>query len=93
MTDAAGTLTTAFANYVVVSESATIVPLTTESFQYGMRTAGAQDITAADIWAMIANVTAAAPGSGVTEYGLHAIHRGAVAGINTAVRLDGWLEN
>lgn len=28
----------------------------------------------------------------VTEYGLHAIERGAVAGINTASRLDGWLE-
>jgi hypothetical protein len=27
-----------------------------------------------------------------TEYGLHAIERGAVAGINTAVRLDGWME-
>ena len=31
-------------------------------------------------------------GSGVTEYGMHAIGRGAVAGHNTAVRLGGWLE-
>jgi hypothetical protein len=60
LSDEVRTLTTAFANYFLVSES-TVVPLVTESFQYGMKTAGAQDITAADIWAMIANVTASAP--------------------------------
>jgi hypothetical protein len=27
-----------------------------------------------------------------TEYGFHAIERAATAGINTAVRLDGWME-
>ena len=34
----------------------------------------------------------AVAGPSVTEYGLHAIHRGAVAGINTGVRMGGWLE-
>lgn len=59
LTDVELTLTTTFVNYANVSVAATEVPLATESFQYGMKTDGAQDITAADIWAMIANVTAA----------------------------------
>jgi len=58
LTDEVVTLTTSFANYFTISESATQVPLATESFQYGMKTDGAQDITAADIWAFIANVSA-----------------------------------
>ena len=52
------TLTTSYVNYITVSESATEVPLATESFQYGMGTGGAQDISAAEIWAFIANVAA-----------------------------------
>lgn len=59
LTDAVVALGTAFANFITLSEAATAVPLATESFQYGMKTDGAQDITAAEIWAMIANVTAA----------------------------------
>ncbi len=61
MTDTTVSLTTSPANYFTISESGTIVPLTSESFQYGMRVNGAQDIHAYDIWAMIANITAAAP--------------------------------
>lgn len=54
-------LETAYATKEIVSESASIVPLSTESFQYGFSkdaTAG-QDIFCGDIWAMLGYVPAA----------------------------------
>ena len=58
-------LSTAYATKIIVSEAASIVPLSTESFQHGFSksaTAG-QDIFCGDIWAMLLHVPTAAGGA------------------------------
>ncbi len=54
MTDLTVTLSTSFANYYFLSESATIVPNITESIQLGYSvTGGAQTMTLSDAWVML----------------------------------------
>lgn len=61
MTDTSISLTTSFVNYTTISTSTSVVPTSSESFQYGMKTDGAQDIDAAEIWAFIADVSSPVP--------------------------------
>ena len=63
MTDTTVTLTTSYANFFTLSEAGTIVPTASEYFQQGFNVTGAQDITCAEIWAMLGFV----PGSAYTD--------------------------
>ena len=62
MTDTTVTLTTSYQNFGTFSEAATVIPTASEYFQHGFNVSGAQDITCAEIWAMLGFV----PGSAFT---------------------------
>ncbi len=74
-------LTASFANYVTVSESASVVPQATEYFQHGFSVVGADTATASEIWAFLLQYTTP---STVTypklERGIRGLNRGLASG-------------
>lgn len=71
LTNRTVSLTTSLATFVKVSEAATEVPLTTETFQIGMAVTGPRIIRLGDAWAMLLHTPAAAVD--LDELGAHQI--------------------
>lgn len=78
-------LTTDYASYFTVSESATEVPLVTEHFAFGMRVDGAKNLYCREIWAMLLHV----PSAGVTHEAAAALSGEGTLSVSAVVTRSG----